>query len=330
MATRPAAGTTARWRARPPRRFAMAELTPHQTPATDQPSPAAPDLLARRGWFAAAAAFGAALVTKLGWPGRAEAAQVPVVYENAPSGAPLNTPGATVLFIARSDFNLAAGNSVLEVDSSKAGLDGIHADGNLDNGVYAVTNSATKVGVLGENRGAGAGVQGQNASGTGVGVLGISTASHGMFGISAAPGGFGGAGNGGGFGLGGFSQVGIGVAGVNVNGANWAGAFFGANQNAPGLYVTGAFVVQGPKSGAVDTAHHGTRLLYAVESPENWFEDFGRARLEAGHAVVELEAIFRETVSAERQYHVFLTPRGDCQGLYVAGQDGHGFEVREL
>ena len=29
-------------------------------------------------------------------------------------------------------------------------------------------------------------------------------------------------------------------------------------------------------------------------------------------------------------YHVFLTPRGDCRGLYVRSQGGASFEVREL
>jgi hypothetical protein len=29
-------------------------------------------------------------------------------------------------------------------------------------------------------------------------------------------------------------------------------------------------------------------------------------------------------------YHVFLTPRGDCRGLGVRRQGGAGFEVREL
>jgi hypothetical protein len=29
-------------------------------------------------------------------------------------------------------------------------------------------------------------------------------------------------------------------------------------------------------------------------------------------------------------YHVFLTPRGDCNGLYISNQGPNGFEVREL
>jgi hypothetical protein len=29
-------------------------------------------------------------------------------------------------------------------------------------------------------------------------------------------------------------------------------------------------------------------------------------------------------------YHVFLTPKGDCKGLYVANETAGGFEVHEL
>jgi hypothetical protein len=30
------------------------------------------------------------------------------------------------------------------------------------------------------------------------------------------------------------------------------------------------------------------------------------------------------------EYHVFLTPDGDCKGLYVSAKTASGFEVREL
>jgi hypothetical protein len=30
------------------------------------------------------------------------------------------------------------------------------------------------------------------------------------------------------------------------------------------------------------------------------------------------------------EYHVFLTPDGDCEGLYVIARTATGFEVREL
>jgi hypothetical protein len=46
----------------------------------------------------------------------------------------------------------------------------------------------------------------------------------------------------------------------------------------------------------VETSRGGT-LLYCIESPENWFEDFGEGRLVDGKAHVELDPQFLETVT---------------------------------
>lgn len=96
------------------------------------------------------------------------------------------------------------------------------------------------------------------------------------------------------------------------------------------LHVIGDFIATGTKSALVETASYGKRQLYAVESPENWFEDLGGAQLSQGQAVVKLDPIFVETVNTEREYHVFLTPKADCEGLYVTNQTATSFEVREL
>jgi hypothetical protein len=69
--------------------------------------------------------------------------------------------------------------------------------------------------------------------------------------------------------------------------------------------------------------------LYAVESPQNWFEDFGSGRLASGAATAALDPTFVQTVNASG-YHVFLTPKGDCRGLYVDHETTAGFEVHEL
>jgi hypothetical protein len=95
------------------------------------------------------------------------------------------------------------------------------------------------------------------------------------------------------------------------------------------LHVVGDFIATGTKSALVETVSYGKRELYAFESPENWFEDFGIAHLIQGRAIVKLESIFAETVTSD-EYHVFLTPKGDCQGLYVASQSADSFEVKEL
>jgi hypothetical protein len=68
----------------------------------------------------------------------------------------------------------------------------------------------------------------------------------------------------------------------------------------------------------------------AIQSPEAWMEDFGTASLVDGQAVVSLEPVFAGLVNLEAGYHVYLTPLGDCQGLYVADKTAASFEVREL
>jgi hypothetical protein len=68
---------------------------------------------------------------------------------------------------------------------------------------------------------------------------------------------------------------------------------------------------------------------YAMQSPENWMEDFGSGALERGVAVVSIEPAFAETITADSSYHVFITPNGDSKGLYVINKTATSFEVRE-
>lgn len=70
--------------------------------------------------------------------------------------------------------------------------------------------------------------------------------------------------------------------------------------------------------------------LHSVQSPENWFEDFGSGTLVNGAATVALDPTFASTVNTTTDYHVFLTPKGDCKGPYVANETAGGFQVREL
>jgi len=86
------------------------------------------------------------------------------------------------------------------------------------------------------------------------------------------------------------------------------------------------------KSVVATTSSEGARRVetYAVQSAENWFEDAGTAQLVNGTASVNLEPVFGQTVNTGVEYHVFLTPDGDCKGLYVSSKSASGFEVREL
>ena len=77
---------------------------------------------------------------------------------------------------------------------------------------------------------------------------------------------------------------------------------------APGnLYMQGNSTASGTKSAAVPHPDGSHRLLYCVESPEAWFEDFGKGTLAAGKADVKLDADFAAVVDTSK-LHVFLTP----------------------
>jgi hypothetical protein len=156
-------------------------------------------------------------------------------------------------------------------------------------GVYGISPFVATVGLA---QGTSAiGVYGQTSGASGYGVLGSATAVGG-----------------------------IGVYGL---GNPWAGVFGG------GVFINGALtVVNGAKSAAVPHPDGSLRRLYCVESPESWFEDFGEGQLVNGAACVTLDPDFLATVKDDG-YHVFLTPNGECEGLYIESKRPEGFDVRE-
>jgi hypothetical protein len=58
-------------------------------------------------------------------------------------------------------------------------------------------------------------------------------------------------------------------------------------------------------------------------------EDVGTGRIVAGRGIVTLDPAFAATLDGARPYLVFVTPRGDSRGLFVARADRTSFEVRE-
>jgi len=118
----------------------------------------------------------------------------------------------------------------------------------------------------------------------------------------------------------GFSNN-VGIFGQSTNPASFAGLFAGNVQ------VTGALSAA-VKNAVVPFPDGSKRVLHCMESPEHWFEDFGTAKLRGGRAVVKLDADFTKVIT--RDYRVFLTPEGDCRGLYVHRKTAASFEVREL
>jgi hypothetical protein len=96
------------------------------------------------------------------------------------------------------------------------------------------------------------------------------------------------------------------------------------------IYATGDMGCGGTTGSVAKIGGARKVSLYAVQSPENWFEDFGSGTLVNGAATVGLDPTFAQTVNATTDYHVFLTPNGDCKGLYVSQKSASSFEIREL
>lgn len=108
-------------------------------------------------------------------------------------------------------------------------------------------------------------------------------------------------------------------------------AFFDLNGN-PVTWADslGDTVAIGSKSAAVPLKSGKMVKVYSQESTQVWFEDFGSARLVGGVATVRLDSKYAQLVDTKLPYHVFVTPNGDCHGLYIAQKDRNSFEVREL
>ena len=193
-----------------------------------------------------------------------------------------------------------------------------------DSGTFGVVGTGTSTGIDGTGLGGGSfGVVGR---GTLVGTFG-GGAGPGTVGVIGVAGGFGVVGDGRGI------TSGIGVLGVGgpLSGGilPWAGRFVGPAQVTGALFVGGGLFVSGTKSAVVAHPDGSQRAMYAVEAPQSWFEDVGRARLRQGVAAVELEPDFAAVTGVGDDYHVFLTPEGESAGLYVANRTTTGFEVRE-
>jgi hypothetical protein len=235
---------------------------------------------------------------------------------------------------------------------------GVRGDGSA----YGVYGSSTGTGVYGSG---GTGVSGNGAlqgvagSSGNVGVYGVNsgTNSYGALGLGVYvypdtyPTGVYGQGTGlnsygvwgegytGVFGKG--SNYGVSGSSSSVGVAGYGGTYglygygttygvYGYSLGSYAVYASGNFAASGTKSAVVALPDDRVVELYAMESPENWFEDFGGGVLQEGIAQISLDPTFALTVNTDAGYRVFLTPSGDCEGLYVTKKTATGFQVREL
>jgi hypothetical protein len=216
--------------------------------------------------------------------------------------------------------------------------------------VAGINSSSSGYGVYGYNQsttGSTYGVYGDAASTAGIGVVGVGTAES-VLGneLNIVP-----------AGVWGTSKAGVGVLATTddseaiaaYNNASNVATLFVENQEDStdtsivvatysdfggfcDIFVSGNLQCSGSVGGHAVLSNSGNKevAMYAVQAPENWFEDMGGGQLRNGSTVVTLDPDFAQTVNTGLEYRVFLTPNGDCKGLYVTNKTASGFEVHEL
>jgi hypothetical protein len=132
-----------------------------------------------------------------------------------------------------------------------------------------------------------------------------------------------------------------GVYGYATNTANDRyGAYFAiAGSPVYYAYVGGRYSGTNRKivgNGTVSTIVKNTRgeivTLVCPEAPESLFQDYGVGQLVDGfaHITIDPDLAINITVSPEHPLKVFITPEGDCLGVYVTNKSANGFDVVEL
>jgi hypothetical protein len=192
--------------------------------------------------------------------------------------------------------------------------------------VYGTASSANAPGVYGRNAAGGNAVRAEVPSTSDDNAISMYALNYSTY-------------TGGGPGAGGFAVYGLSAKGhglVGATAAAGAAAVVGATNGVAGAYaaafygpviVGGDFtVVGGAKSAAVPHPDGTHRRLYCVESPESWFEDFGKGTLECGQADVTIDPDLA-AVADLTDYHVFLTPYDD-HSLFATERTTKGFRVR--
>lgn len=225
----------------------------------------------------------------------------------ATSTTELDRSGASMVpgWRVRNTSDSTYAGSFIESGNNAAGLGGF----------VGLTGGSGGFGVVGQASNSGTGTYGSSGTGDGVyGTTGGANTPGGVHGFSS------GANGNGVIGEADNGSFAAGVWGISTSG--FAGYFQG------NVFVTGSITIQGAKSAAVPASDGSLRRLYSLESPESWFEDFGTGTLARGAATISLAPDFAGVIDTTG-YHVFLTPLGETDGLYVSNQTATSFEVHE-
>lgn len=133
------------------------------------------------------------------------------------------------------------------------------------------------------------------------------------------------------------TQVGVYAYATNGNGDRY-GAYF---QTGGGLYAyvgcrhsnTNRKIVGSGNVSTIVTNTKGERVtLTCPEAPETLFMDFGIGQLTNGMAHIEIDPDLSINILVDEDHpiKIFITPEGECNGVYVTNKSAEGFDVVEL
>jgi len=224
---------------------------------------------------------------------------------------------ATATTVASGDIQYGLEGATSAPGYNSFGVYGTANAGNLSTGVYGVNTASSAIGASSLSSYGGGGVWGDSNQGTGVAgtaVLATADDQNGIIAINNSPSGY-------------YTLF---MANFDDTGNSWPlNIYSDYSQTNCTIDSSSNLTCDGTISGSNVTADQHRIETFAVQSAENWIEDFGTAQLSSGSARVTIDPTFAATVNTGVDYHVFLTPRGDSEGLYIADQSSGSFEVRE-
>ena len=140
-----------------------------------------------------------------------------------------------------------------------------------------------------------------------------------------------------------FTGLTWGVYGYATNSGNVTrgGGYFACNPLSGGAYCYAGYrnnntnyktLGNGTNSTIVKNTEGELITLYCPEAPEVVFQDYGIGQLVNGfaHITIDPNLAININVSQDHPLKVYITPEGDCMGVFVTNKSVHGFDVIEL
>lgn len=194
-------------------------------------------------------------------------------------------------------------------------------------GYFNSTGSSIIAMLASSSSSVGFGAYSRNLNASGTGMLSIGNAGAGNYLVSGS----GGA----------FNGVPIGIAGFSGN--------TNTNGNAGGYFVgntTGQFAYVSTRVGGIWYKINGTgsvasilrnqngppKNVFCPEAPEILLQDYGVGQLSNGKAHIALDDILTKNITVNEQHplRVYITLKGECNGVFVTNENEKGFDVVEL